>query len=36
VFYALGARLPGEKAQIYNQLYEPGISMTAFAYGMPQ
>jgi 4,5-DOPA dioxygenase extradiol len=36
VFYGLGARLPGETVRIYNQVYEPGISMTAFAYGMPQ
>ena len=35
VFYGLGARLPGEHAQIFNQLYEPGISMTAFGYGLP-
>lgn len=36
VFYALGARAPGEQAHIFNQHYQPGISMTAFAYGLPQ
>jgi len=36
VFYALGARRDGEKAHIFNQHYQPGISMTAFAYGLPQ
>ncbi len=35
VFYTLGARRAGESATIFNQLYEPGISMTAFAYGLP-
>ncbi|HYD88490.1 MAG TPA: 4,5-DOPA dioxygenase extradiol [Vitreimonas sp.] len=36
IFYALGARRDGETAHIFNQHYEPGISMTAFAYGLPQ
>lgn len=36
IFYTLGARRDGEAAQIFNQHYEPGISMTAFAYGLPQ
>jgi 4,5-DOPA dioxygenase extradiol len=35
VFYALGARREGEQAQVFNKHYEPGISMTAFAYGLP-
>lgn len=34
VFYALGARRDGERAHVFNQHYEPGISMTAFAYGI--
>jgi len=34
VFYALGARRPGESATIFNQHYQPGISMTAFGYGL--
>jgi 4,5-DOPA dioxygenase extradiol len=34
VFYALGARRDGERAHIFNQHYEPGISMTAFGYGI--
>ncbi len=36
VFYALAARRDGESAYIFNQFYEPGISMTAFAFGLPQ
>lgn len=36
VFYALGARRDGERAHIFNQYYEPGISMTSFGYGLPQ
>jgi 4,5-DOPA dioxygenase extradiol len=36
VFYALAARLPGETPYIFNKHYDPGISMTAFAYGLPQ
>ena len=36
VFYALGARRTGERAHVFNNYYEPGISMTAFAYGLPQ
>jgi hypothetical protein len=36
VFYALGARREGEEAYVFNQHYEPGISMTGFAYGAPQ
>ncbi|MEZ6021991.1 MAG: 4,5-DOPA dioxygenase extradiol [Hyphomonadaceae bacterium] len=34
VFYTLGARAPGEPVHIFNQHYEPGISMTAFGYGL--
>jgi 4,5-DOPA dioxygenase extradiol len=34
VFYALGARRDGERAYIFNQHYQPGISMTAFGYGL--
>ena len=36
VLYALGARRDGERAYVFNQHYEPGISMTAFAYGLSQ
>lgn len=36
VFYALGARREGEAPYVFNQHYDPGISMTAFAYGLPQ
>jgi 4,5-DOPA dioxygenase extradiol len=36
VFYALAARREGETPYVFNQHYEPGISMTAFAYGLPQ
>lgn len=36
VFYALGARRDGESAYLFNQHYEPGLSMTAFAYGLAQ
>jgi 4,5-DOPA dioxygenase extradiol len=36
VFYALGARREGEQAHVFNKYYDPGISMTAFAYGLPQ
>jgi 4,5-DOPA dioxygenase extradiol len=36
VFYALAARRDGESAYVFNQHYDPGISMTAFAYGLPQ
>jgi 4,5-DOPA dioxygenase extradiol len=36
VFYALGARRDGETPYIFNKHYEPGISMTAFGYGLPQ
>jgi 4,5-DOPA dioxygenase extradiol len=35
VVYALGAQRDGETAHIFNRYY-PGISMTAFAYGLPQ
>lgn len=35
VFYALGARLEGETAYVFNQHYDPGISMTSIAYGLP-
>jgi len=34
VFYALGARLPGETPRVFNTYYDPGISMTSFAYGL--
>jgi 4,5-DOPA dioxygenase extradiol len=36
VFYALGARREAETPYIFNKHYDPGISMTAFAYGLPQ
>jgi 4,5-DOPA dioxygenase extradiol len=36
VFYTLGARRNGERTHVFNKHYEPGISMTAFAYGLPQ
>jgi 4,5-DOPA dioxygenase extradiol len=36
VFYALAARRGGETPYIFNQHYDPGISMTAFGYGLPQ
>jgi 4,5-DOPA dioxygenase extradiol len=36
VFYALAARRDGETPYIFNKHYEPGISMTAFGYGLPQ
>lgn len=36
VFYALAARRAGETPYIFNKHYDPGISMTAFAYGLPQ
>jgi 4,5-DOPA dioxygenase extradiol len=36
VFYTLGARREGETPYIFNRYYDPGISMTAFAYGLPQ
>jgi 4,5-DOPA dioxygenase extradiol len=35
VFYTLGARLESETAYVFNQHYDPGISMTALAYGLP-
>lgn len=35
VFYALGARREGEGAHVFNRHYEPGISMTAFGFGLP-
>jgi 4,5-DOPA dioxygenase extradiol len=35
VFYTLGARRAGETPYVFNKHYEPGISMTAFAYGLP-
>lgn len=34
VFYALGARRPGELAHVFNRTYEPGISMTSLAFGL--
>ncbi|MGE3839531.1 MAG: 4,5-DOPA dioxygenase extradiol [Hyphomonadaceae bacterium] len=34
VFYALGARRDGERAHIFNQHYQPGISMTSFGFGL--
>jgi len=36
VFYTLGACRDGEAVQVFNRQYEPGISMTAFAFGLPQ
>ncbi len=36
VVYALGAQRPGETPYIFNRDYAPGISMTAFGYGLPQ
>ncbi len=36
VIYALGARHDGETPTFFNRHYYPGISMTAFAYGLPQ
>jgi aromatic ring-opening dioxygenase catalytic subunit (LigB family) len=36
VFYTLGARRAGEEAFVFNKHYDPGISMTAFAYGLPR
>lgn len=36
VFYTLGARREGETPYVFNQHYDPGISMTAFGYGLPQ
>jgi 4,5-DOPA dioxygenase extradiol len=36
VIYALGAQTQGETPYIFNRHYAPGISMTAFAYGLPQ
>lgn len=35
VFYTLGARREGEEARVFNRHYDPGISMTAFGYGLP-
>jgi 4,5-DOPA dioxygenase extradiol len=34
VFYALGAHREGEQALVFNQIYEPGISMTSFGFGI--
>lgn len=36
ILYALGAQQPGETALVFNRHYYPGISMTAFAFGLPQ
>lgn len=36
VVYALGAQRADERPHIFNRDYAPGISMTAFAYGLPQ
>jgi 4,5-DOPA dioxygenase extradiol len=36
VVYGLGAQRDGEKPYVFNRDYAPGISMTAFAYGLPQ
>ncbi len=36
VIYALGAKRDGETAYVFNRHYAPGISMTAFAYGLAQ
>lgn len=35
VLYTLGARRENEQAHVFNKHYEPGISMTAFGYGLP-
>lgn len=36
VIYALGAARDGETPYVFNRHYYPGISMTAFGYGLPQ
>lgn len=36
VVYVLGAQRAGETPHVFNRHYYPGISMTAFAYGLPQ
>lgn len=36
VIYALGAQHDGETPRFFNRHYYPGISMTAFGYGLPQ
>ena len=36
ILYAIGARHDGERPYFFNRHYYPGISMTAFAYGLPQ
>ncbi|MGE0740780.1 MAG: 4,5-DOPA dioxygenase extradiol [Hyphomonadaceae bacterium] len=36
VVYALGAQRDGETPLFFNRHYYPGISMTAFAYGLPR
>lgn len=34
IFYTMGARHQGEQAQVFNQHYFPGISMTSIAFGV--
>ena len=36
ILYALGAQQTGETSHVFNRYYAPGISMTAFAIGLPQ
>lgn len=36
VVYVLGAQRDGETPHVFNRHYFPGISMTSFAYGLPQ
>jgi 4,5-DOPA dioxygenase extradiol len=36
LFYTLGARVPGERAHVFNRDFFPGISMTSIAFGLPQ
>jgi 4,5-DOPA dioxygenase extradiol len=36
VVYAIGARRDGETPHFFNRHYFPGISMTSFAFGLPQ
>ncbi|MES1203477.1 MAG: 4,5-DOPA dioxygenase extradiol [Pseudomonadota bacterium] len=36
ILYALGARAPGERAEIFNRNVGAGISMTSIGFGLPQ
>jgi 4,5-DOPA dioxygenase extradiol len=36
VLYALAAQRDGERADVFNRHYFPGISMTSIAFGLPQ